>query len=581
MARERDAATLAGSWESTVVPLLVVALIAGVIVGIAPCAYPMAALVFLGAATTKGRSAWRRSLSLVLGVVVSFSLVILVGAKLVVRHHLSAMLLRDVGIGILIVLGVGLVVPWLGELLARPISRIELPAPNGSIGGFVIGLAIGLVFLPIAGPVLSTISTLGLKDSLDTTTILVTVVFALGATLPWLLVSLFSSTLFLRIRPWRRHIRSVRRVAGVALIAMAVTLHTDALGHVQREVPRYIHVLQRRYEETSKVAQQLATLTETNNDVNGTLATCTPGNPSLLLCGQAPNFVDVTHWINTPHGESLNMSSLRGKVVLVEFWSYSNINSVRMIAHLEAWYRTYHRDGLVIVGVHTPEFGFEHALANVKSEVKALGITYPVAMDNHDATWNAYEVGSWPSDYLIDANGVVRHVETDEGDYTITERLIRQLLVSAQPRLQLPPPTHVANLTPAEPTNPQTFVGYNQLQFLDNTTTPQPNQPTTLRFPRKLTSGEFAFSGTWTDHKEEATSGKRAMIELSYSAKDVYAVMGGSGTVQVSSGRGRPLVVRVGGVPRLYPIRISARSSTGRLVVRCTPGVEIYDFSFG
>jgi thiol-disulfide isomerase/thioredoxin len=128
-------------------------------------------------------------------------------------------------------------------------------------------------------------------------------------------------------------------------------------------------------------------------------------------------FTGITAWLNTPGGKPLPLSALRGKVILVDFWTYSCINCQRTLPHVEAWYREYAKDGFVVVGVHTPEFAFEHVVSNVRAQAAALGVRYPVAIDDNYATWNAYSNQYWPADYLIDAQGDVRSVHFGEGGY--------------------------------------------------------------------------------------------------------------------------------------------------------------------
>src|SRR5262249_31365757 len=225
----------------------------------------------------------------------------------------------------------------------------------------------------------------------------------------------------------------------------------------------------------------------------------------------------ITSWLNTPGGRPLSLGGLRGKVVLVEFWTYSCINCQRTLPHVEAWYREYARDGFVIVGVHTPEFAFEHVVSNVRAQAAALGVRYPVAIDDGYATWNAYDNEYWPADYLIDAQGIVRHVNFGEGDYAGTERLIRQLLAAAHPApappgQALPRAPAVPNQTPAGELSPETYVGYERLQYLVPATVVR-DAPAAYRFPASLPPGGLGLSGTWTDHAQEATAGPGAELE--------------------------------------------------------------------
>jgi hypothetical protein len=253
------------------------------------------------------------------------------------------------------------------------------------------------------------------------------------------------------------------------------------------------------------------------------------------------------------------------------------------LPHVEAWYQRYAPYGLEIVGVHTPEFAFEHIVSNVKSQAKALGVKYPIAVDNNYGTWNAYDNNYWPADYLIDAQGVVRHVEFGEGNYPLTESLIRKLLVAARPGLKLPPSTSVPDLTPFVQTSPESYVGYKYgLTYMDSDVEPAQNVPTDYHFPKYLSSTTFALSGVWDEHSEEATSVKHSKLEINYLAQDVYLVMGGTGTVTVSAGDGTaPTTIHVSGVPRLYTLLHAKASSTGTMVLKFTPGVQAFDFTFG
>ncbi|MGH9101062.1 MAG: redoxin domain-containing protein, partial [Acidimicrobiales bacterium] len=251
------------------------------------------------------------------------------------------------------------------------------------------------------------------------------------------------------------------------------------------------------------------------------------------------------------------------------------------LPHLEAWYRRYEKDGLVVVGVHTPEFAFEHVVSNVRSRASALGVHYPVAIDDDYKTWDAYDNEYWPADYLIDANGIVRHVHFGEGDYAGTERLIRTLLRAAHPGIALPAPTEVANRTPTGELSPETYLGYDRIQYLLPSPDVAQNTPATYHFPAALPLGGFGLSGTWTERADEATAGSNAELELGFFAKDVYLVLGDSGTLAVSLD-GHPLrTLEVRGIPRLYTLYQGSSTRGGTLLVRASAGVRAYDFTFG
>ena len=561
--------------------LILIAVVAGLIAGISPCVLPVLPVVFVAGATTNSPSAWRRAISIVLGLIISFSVIILAGAEIVSLFHLPQSFLHYLGIGLLIAIGVGFLVPKVGELVERPFARFVLGRqPTLAGGGFVIGLALGLVFVPCAGPVLSTIIVLGANEHVNLEAVFVTLAFSIGASVPLIAISLAGSALVDRARALRTKAPLLRKVGGAVLIIMAVAIWANAFNSLQTDVPGYTNALQKHIEGSASIRSQLRTLSGDKTD--GSLAKCLPSDPVLEKCGTAPNFTDITAWLNTPGGQPLTMQQLRGKVVLIDFWTYSCINCERTLPHVEAWYNRYKNDGLVVVGVHTPEFGFEHVVSNVRAESKSLGVDYPVAVDDHAGTWNAYGNQYWPADYLVDANGVVRHEEFGEGDYGLTEGLIRTLLVAAHPGIKLPPPTNVPNLTPTLPTNPETYVGYERLQYLDDAKAPSPKLPTAFHFPSYLAPDYFSFSGLWTDHAEEATAGTQAKLELSFQDEDVYLVMGGSGTVSVADGNGlAPTTIHVTGVPKLYTLFHSKTTSAGTLVMTFSPGVQAYDFTFG
>jgi cytochrome c biogenesis protein CcdA/thiol-disulfide isomerase/thioredoxin len=572
------------------VTLIFVAFAAGLIAGISPCILPVLPIVFVAGvaapdANERPKAAWRRSVAIVLGLVLSFSLLVLVGSEILSGLHLPQSTLMWTGIVLLGLVGLGFVVPAIGELIERPFARLVGRQPSSSSGGFVIGLALGLVFVPCAGPVLAAITVLGATRDVHLQTVFVTLAFAIGAVVPLLFIALAGGGLIHRVRSVRTHAPLARQIGGVVLLLMAIGIATNSFDFLQRDVPGYTSALQKKIEGSTSIRKQLNALKggSGTKGVSGSLVSCPSASPGLVTCGYAPNFADVTTWLNTPQGQPLTMKGLRGKVVIVDFWTYSCINCQRSLPHVEAWYKRYAPYGLEIVGVHTPEFAFEHVVSNIKAQAKTLGVKYPIAVDNNYGTWNAYDNEYWPAEYLIDAQGVVRHVDFGEGNYALTESLIRQLLVAARPGLKLPPPTSVPNLTPVVQTSPESYVGYKYgLEYFDSNSQPPENVATKFQFPANLSSTTWALSGIWNLHSEEATSGKKAKLEINYEAQNVYLVMGGTGTVRVSAGNGTaPTTIQVSGVPRLYTLLHAKTPTSGTMVLTFTPGVQAFDFTFG
>ena len=264
-------------------------------------------------------------------------------------------------------------------------------------------------------------------------------------------------------------------------------------------------------------------------------AAATQAGSKLPDYGPAPDFAGIDLWLN---GKPLTIEELRGKVVLVDFWTYSCINCLRTLPHLEAWDRMYRKDGLVIVGVHTPEFAFEHVASNVRGAVKRLGVRYPVALDNEYGTWNAYGNQYWPAEYLIDKDGHVRQAHFGEGDYDVTEQSIRSLLGE---KLASPASDGLNDMTPTGVISGESYLGYERLGTLFHRLEDLPGQGGDVHLPARARPERLAYDGRWTVGAQRIVAGKDARLRLRFYARKVYLVLGGKGTVQVFvDGKRRP-----------------------------------------
>lgn len=520
----------------------------------------------------------RRPLAVVGGLVLSFSVFTLIGSWLLGVLGLPQDALRWIGLVVLGAVGLGLAVPPLGDLLEVPFARLSRSRHHAGGGGFVLGLSLGLVFVPCAGPVLAAITVVSATHRFGFGAFLLTAAFALGVAVPLLILAILGQRLTGRMRLVRSRAALVRRIVGVVLVGTALALALNLTDGLQRSVPGYTDALQSHIEGNASAKQALAGVT--GNDSDAVLASCTDGNPTLQECGGAPGFRGITEWLNTPGGKPLTLAGLRGRVVLVDFWTYSCINCQRSLPHVEAWYRAYKDDGFTVVGVHTPEFAFEHVPSNVIQAAKQLGVHYPIAIDDNYATWDAYENQYWPAEYLIDATGHVRHVDFGEGLYSQTESFIRQLLVAANPKVVLPKPTDVPDLTPTEPTTPESYLGYEHPQNLAGQTV-QEDQMTSYQAPGSIPLDEYAYNGQWSIGSERATAGHAATLSLNFQAKDVYLVLGGAGTIRVSVNGVPTRTVTVSGVPRLYQLVGPGNYTQALLSLAVSPGVQAYDFTFG
>jgi thiol-disulfide isomerase/thioredoxin len=263
--------------------------------------------------------------------------------------------------------------------------------------------------------------------------------------------------------------------------------------------------------------------------------------------------------------------------VLVDFWTYSCINCLRTLPYLKSWDERYRAKGLEIVGVHTPEFAFEHDLGNVRAAVKRLGIHYPVALDNDFATWNAYQNQYWPADYLVDQSGHVRDVHFGEGDYEKTEHDIRLLLAATHKAL--PAALRPRDRTPKELRTPESYLGYARIGAYAGSPL-KSDEPARYTFPPALGQDEYAYAGTWTVESERILAGRGARLRIHFQARSVHLVLGGRGVLHVTVNGRASRTVNVT-ADRLYTLVTQKRARDGLLELSFTPGLSAYAFTFG
>jgi thiol-disulfide isomerase/thioredoxin len=437
------------------------------------------------------------------------------------------------------------------------------------------------LYVPCAGPVLAVVSVVGASHQFSAGALVLTAAFGVGVGLPLLVLALAGESLGRRLAVVRRNAQRLRTAGGAVMIVLALLIAFNLTDGLQRTIPAYASSLEQKAD--AGASERLHSLTARPGgglkvNAHGGPG-CSEANPVLVDCGKAPEPRGITGWFNTPGDAPLTLASLRGKVVLIDFWTYSCINCQRTLPHLEAWYRAYKDAGLVIIGVHTPEFAFEHTPSNVRAQAHALGVGYPVAVDNDFATWREYNA-TWPSEFLVDKSGTVRHVRLIEGGYSETEALIRQLLVDRNPQAVLPPPTDVPDATPKQGATPETYLGAQHEPLHISGPQPRLGASTVYRFPTELRPNTFGLNGTWTASPQSLNAGPGAQLDLNFQANKVHLVAGGQGNVQVSV-NGRPVSsVAVNGPPTLYTLLEQPQNQ--RMTIRLTPdpGVQAYSFTF-
>jgi len=587
--------------------LIAFALLAGAGTALSPCVLPvLPALLASGGVGGK-----RRPLGVVIGLTVTFTVTIVGIADVVDGVGLGSDPLRYVAVAVLLLAGLVLLVPGVADRVEARMSRLAALGPrsrgDGFRSGLLVGAALGFVYTPCAGPILAAVISVSAASGRG---VAVAIAYSLGSAAVLLALTLGGRSLFDRIRAagrgpaLQRALGAVMLITAVAILAgVDVSFDQYVAEHIpnvnltaglekSKAVESRLHEITGREVKYAQAASKAAVAPKNASD-----ATLLADARGLKDLGEAPEFRETGRWFNTGVGghsnKALTLSSLRGHVVLVDFWTYTCINCIRTLPYLKAWDATYRNKGLTIVGVHTPEFAFEHDAGNVQNAIARFGLRYPVAQDNNMGTWNAYGNQYWPADYLIDAKGHVRYAAAGEGDYAQTETAIRALLAEAGHSVSaMSHPTDVVR--PSEVATPETYLGTARGQGWHD----GPHEGTHYygaKAPSQLALNEFAYSGAWNIAAQPATALSGSGIDAEFEAKNVYLVLSSQGetprTVQVLLD-GRPIAAKDAGADvhdgevvvraqRLYSLVSLPSDEQRRLSLRFAPGVSGYAFTFG
>jgi cytochrome c biogenesis protein CcdA/thiol-disulfide isomerase/thioredoxin len=592
--------------------LLGFAILAGAGTALSPCVLPVLPAL-LASGGVGGR---RRPLGIVLGLSITFTVTIVGLASVVDGVGLGSDPLRDVAIAVLLIFGIVLFVPSLGDRIEAPLSRLARFGPkttgDGFLSGLLVGGALGFVYTPCASPILAAVISVSAASG---KTVLLALAYAAGSAVVLLALTLGGRRIFDRIRRAGRG-PALQRALGVVMIvtavAIAVNLDVNFDQFVAEEIPNVNvtaalecseTVTSRLHEITGRHARfAAANGSDACSGSASKITVAAAGAPqSTLLAdaaglkdlGPAPEFTETQDWFNTPDDKPLTLTGLRGRVVLIDFWTYTCINCIRTLPYLKAWDATYRKDGLTIVGIEAPEFPFERDAANVENAIHQFGLHYPVVQDNKLATWNAWGNEYWPADYLIDAHGDVRYAAFGEGDYDKTETAIRALL--AESGHQVGGRSHATGVVvPSEEATPETYLGTNRAEgWLQEPQNGLHNYggPVT----GELALNEFAYGGSWKIAGQPAEAVADASIDVEFEAKNVYLVLSSPGErplpVQVLL-NGRPISAADAGADvhdgvvtvrrqRLYSLVSLPGDQRAHLTLRFAPGVTGYAFTFG
>jgi cytochrome c biogenesis protein CcdA/thiol-disulfide isomerase/thioredoxin len=582
--------------------LILFGFIAGAATALSPCVLPVLPIA-LSAGATGGR---RRPLGIVAGLAVSFTFATVALVYVISALGLPNDLLRKLAIVVLLGFGIVLLVPPLAARLEAWISRFASRAgvargrSDGFWSGTAVGASLGILYTPCAGPILAGVIVVSAAQSFSVGRLAVALSYGIGSAVVLYFLMLGGRKV---VAPLARRGAGLQIATGAVMIVVALAMLQNYDVRFQNaiasDLPSFLVNPSEGLEDTAAAQSALDGIRGASahgigaRAASGAAPVAGGGREAgLPVLGVAPEFVGNQQWFNTPGDRPLTLAGLRGRVVLVDFWTYSCINCIRTFPYLKAWDRRYRKDGLTIVGMHTPEFPFEREASNVEAAIEENGIRYPVAQDNDQATWNAYGNQYWPAEYFVDAQGRVRYVHFGEGEYGEKEKVIRELLAEAGRKVP-GKETHVQAIEPsATLTTPETYLGAARAERFTNAmlspglhdfSAPGPPPP-----------NEFAFRGSWRIAFDSATAASGASLDLNFGARRVYLVLGSPGhsrRMRVLLD-GRPIAaadagadVRDGVVTvtghRLYDLVDLPRVGHHLLSLEPEAGVEGYAFTFG
>ena len=560
------------------ISLVLIGLLGGLITGISPCILPVLPVIFLSGGAQSARdqggdgppavSRWRPYL-VVAGLVISFTAFTLLGSTLLNLLHLPQDVIRWTGIVLLALIGIGMIIPRVMEIMERPFARFQRAGSANPANGFLLGIVLGAAYVPCAGPVLAAVSVAGSTGQIGADTVTLAVSFGLGTAVPLLAFALAGRKLTERLQAFRRRQRTVRVTAGAVMLALSVALVLDLPAALQRALPDYTASLQAG---TDAVLRGKAGVGEGGK--------CVDGADELAHCGQLPRIDGVNAWLNTPGEQPLADADRAGKVNLVDFWAYSCINCQRSIPGIQRLHETYGDLGLQVIGVHSPEYAFEKEVDNVRGGAADLGITYPVAVDSDLATWRNFDNHYWPAHYLADSKGELRQVKFGEGGEATTERLVRELLREANPDVQLPAPVFTDDEPAVNgPRTPETYLGSARANNIAGDRLS--NGTSSYSFPDKQASDTFSLDGRWNVSAQSISpEGGAARLRLRYQGRQVNLVASGEGDITYTTG-GEKRTVHVSGVPNSIELVSTEETQEGTLDLEASEGLSLYSFTFG
>jgi cytochrome c biogenesis protein CcdA/thiol-disulfide isomerase/thioredoxin len=553
---------------------LALAFIEGLALILSPCILPILPIVLSSSVAPSDETIpvnkYQRPLGVVAGFILSFTAFALFSRKLVSWLHIDPELIRNFSLGFLFLFGTILISGFLsqkfsqftGQLasLGTKLSQKKLQGED-FFSGIFLGCLIGFVWTPCAGPILAAAIVQTIRQENDLNGFLTILFFSLGAGIPMLFIALTGKELMGRLSFFKQNSETIRKVFGFLIMAAVIFIASG--GMLGLPGPK----------------ANLSKNTFTKNELVNKLA-----KPYA-----APELQGLAAWINS---EPLQLDKLKGKVILIDFWTYSCINCQRTLPYIKSWDQQYRGNGLVIIGIHAPEFEFEKKLENVQKAVEEKDLKYPVALDNKLTTWTNFKNRYWPAHYLIDKTGTVVYEHFGEGSYDETENNIRYLLGlsdKAAKESQVPKQAFMMQ-------TPETYLGQARMKNFQSPEIIKSDKASIYTFPKYLKPDTWALKGLWKIEPEKITSAEAgAQLQFNFNAKRVFVVLGNQNNKairvkvtlndnQIGTNGGQDLKDGYLDVNsnKLYEIVNLQNGNSGKLGLESeASGLEAYAFTFG
>lgn len=546
--------------------LTLFAFVAGIVTILSPCILPILPIVLSGSV-----GGHKRPFGIVLGFILSFTFFTLFLATLVRSFNISADTLRVFSVVVISIFGVALILPAAQKFSEMLFSKLSSRMPAGNSGsgfwsGILIGLSLGLIWTPCVGPIIAAVITLAATASVNSQAVLITLAYSVGTAIPMFFIMYTGRKLFEKV-PWLlKNTSKIQKVFGVLMILTALAIYFN----FDRKFQAYIL-------ETFPQYGAGLTSIEDNEAVKRQLNTIDGNKTSLINSKKAPELIYGGEWFNS---DPLLIENLRGKVVLVDFWTYTCINCIRTLPYLRDWHEKYSDDGLVIIGVHTPEFEFEKSAQNLSEAISDYELKYPIVQDNDYATWRAYSNRYWPAKYLIDKEGQIVYTHFGEGAYDETEEIIQKLLMQTGSIVNESIDNKDYDVFSK---TPELYLGLSRLEHFSSVQRPGVGKKTYS--VERVSPSTFAYEGEWSLSEEYANPSEGSKLYLNFFAKNVFLVMrtkdGSEGTIDVLLDGEKTKTITVT-KDRLYDILDMETPDSHLLeLIFNSSNIEVFAFTFG